>query len=315
MNDITRKTERKTLIAYHADCIDGFTSAWVMATALQAKDKKAELFAMEYTDDSADELIDICAWDGGIQDIYVVDFSLDITTLRLLAVAEGINVTIYDHHKTAFELYCPQVKVTETARWEGKVHGANIVLANNQSGASLCWNEVDCIALSTATSLITYVQDYDLWLFNRGDETKWVNKYLAMQPKTLENWSRIASDLYCDPRRILLIGRNLQEEHDLACEKVASEARSTQIGGHDGLVVLCPRALTSDVGHILATRSGTFGCMYVIDKEKEVVNYSLRSNGDFDVSTIAKKFGGGGHKNAAGFVIGFVEGEPDDSIE
>lgn len=35
--------------------------------------------------------------------------------------------------------------------------------------------------------------------------------------------------------------------------------------------------------------------------------YSLRSRGDFDVSAIAKKFGGGGHKNAAGFnVVGTV---------
>ena len=28
---------------------------------------------------------------------------------------------------------------------------------------------------------------------------------------------------------------------------------------------------------------------------------SLRSNGDYDVSAIAKAFGGGGHRNAAGF--------------
>jgi hypothetical protein len=30
-------------------------------------------------------------------------------------------------------------------------------------------------------------------------------------------------------------------------------------------------------------------------------DYSLRSRGDFDVSAVAKHFGGGGHKNAAGF--------------
>ena len=29
--------------------------------------------------------------------------------------------------------------------------------------------------------------------------------------------------------------------------------------------------------------------------------YSLRSRSDFDVSEIAKKFGGGGHAKAAGF--------------
>jgi nanoRNase/pAp phosphatase (c-di-AMP/oligoRNAs hydrolase) len=30
---------------------------------------------------------------------------------------------------------------------------------------------------------------------------------------------------------------------------------------------------------------------------------SLRSNGDYDVSAIAKAFGGGGHRNAAGFQV------------
>jgi len=30
--------------------------------------------------------------------------------------------------------------------------------------------------------------------------------------------------------------------------------------------------------------------------------YELRSIGDFDVGFVAKKHGGGGHKNAAGFI-------------
>jgi nanoRNase/pAp phosphatase (c-di-AMP/oligoRNAs hydrolase) len=30
--------------------------------------------------------------------------------------------------------------------------------------------------------------------------------------------------------------------------------------------------------------------------------YSLRSIGNFDVSAFAKKYGGGGHKNASGFI-------------
>lgn len=32
-------------------------------------------------------------------------------------------------------------------------------------------------------------------------------------------------------------------------------------------------------------------------------SYSLRSLGDFDVSAVARMFGGGGHRNAAGFVV------------
>ena len=41
--------------------------------------------------------------------------------------------------------------------------------------------------------------------------------------------------------------------------------------------------------------------MYQVNVQKNEVNWSLRSTGDCDVSAIAKKLGGGGHKHAAGF--------------
>lgn len=46
--------------------------------------------------------------------------------------------------------------------------------------------------------------------------------------------------------------------------------------------------------------SGTFGLCWYYTKDGTIA-CSLRSNGDYDVSAIAKVFGGGGHKNAAGF--------------
>lgn len=67
-----------------------------------------------------------------------------------------------------------------------------------------------------------------------------------------------------------------------------------------GLAANCPPHLTSDVGHELANQSGTFGLLWYIDKDN-VCRCSLRSNGDYDVSAIAKAFGGGGHLNSAGF--------------
>lgn len=48
---------------------------------------------------------------------------------------------------------------------------------------------------------------------------------------------------------------------------------------------------------------GTFGLCWTLNQTKPVANCSLRSNGDYDVSAIAKAFGGGGHKNAAGFEV------------
>ena len=70
--------------------------------------------------------------------------------------------------------------------------------------------------------------------------------------------------------------------------------------GANGLAANCPPHLQSDVGHELANQSGTFGLLWFIDKDNNC-RCSLRSNGDYDVSAIAKAYGGGGHRNAAGF--------------
>lgn len=40
---------------------------------------------------------------------------------------------------------------------------------------------------------------------------------------------------------------------------------------------------------------------HISDKGRAV--YSLRSRGEYDVSELAKRWGGGGHKNAAGFNV------------
>ncbi len=56
----------------------------------------------------------------------------------------------------------------------------------------------------------------------------------------------------------------------------------------------------SEVGHELANTSGTFGLVWCVGNDNRV-RCSLRSNGDYDVSAIARAFGGGGHCNSAGF--------------
>ena len=58
----------------------------------------------------------------------------------------------------------------------------------------------------------------------------------------------------------------------------------------------------SEVGHELANKSESFGMIWYLGEENKA-KVSLRSNGDYDVSAIAKCFGGGGHRNAAGFSV------------
>jgi len=82
----------------------------------------------------------------------------------------------------------------------------------------------------------------------------------------------------------------------------ASHAAPTMIGEYR---VLCVNAtmLVSEIGQELASRKDMpFGAVYFDTEDKRV--YSLRSaNHGIDVSEVAKSFGGGGHKHAAGFTV------------
>ena len=78
----------------------------------------------------------------------------------------------------------------------------------------------------------------------------------------------------------------------------------TLIEGRLGRSVNCTPQFASEAGNILAQASGTFGMTWIINS-KGMANVSLRSIGDYDVSAIAKTFGGGGHRNAAGFEVAF----------
>jgi nanoRNase/pAp phosphatase (c-di-AMP/oligoRNAs hydrolase) len=68
-----------------------------------------------------------------------------------------------------------------------------------------------------------------------------------------------------------------------------------------GLAVNATAKYASELGNRLAKKSA-FGCVYSYDGSRKEWQYSLRSTNEGpDVSSIAKRHGGGGHRNAAGF--------------
>jgi hypothetical protein len=105
--------------------------------------------------------------------------------------------------------------------------------------------------------------------------------------------------------RAILRARNKQvdaivDSSTMNCRIYDDHPDHNEVPWWDGSAANCPPFLTSETGHALASWSGTFGLLWSVASDGKVY-CSLRSNGDYDVSAIAKKFGGGGHKNAAGF--------------
>lgn len=61
----------------------------------------------------------------------------------------------------------------------------------------------------------------------------------------------------------------------------------------------------SELGNEIAKNGYDIGM--ILSQSGNMVKYSLRSIGDIDVSWMAKKYGGGGHKNAAGFSLSIAD--------
>lgn len=210
----------------------------------------------------------------------IVDFSYNRETCISLAERFGHdNIIIIDHHKTA----------------EAELKDLDFVIFNNsKSGAVLTWEYI--FPYEKAPAIFQYVQDRDLWKF-KLPYSKEVNSYIATFPFDFNIWLTF----------------NLQEAMDagkgiIAFQKQQIERAIKNVSVEKFYGYLVPIVNLSDniseIGNELCIRHplSKFSVSYC-DRNNNQRTYSLRSIGDFDVSEITKHFGGGGHKNAAGFSI------------
>ena len=122
---------------------------------------------------------------------------------------------------------------------------------------------------------------------------------LDMFDFSFENWSRIAKDFenqskfkeYVENGKIVLAYQNKLIER-----LIANNLRVVEFLGQNS-----PN-FSSQIGNIIANKLPPMGIVWYEEKDGSV-HVSLRSIGDTDVSKMAKKFGGGGHKHAAGFRV------------
>jgi len=310
----------KPLVIYHDSCADGFGAAF--AAWLKLGDE-AEYFPCQYGERA--NSFDTQQWYD--RDVYILDFSFPKMIMdSIMALAK--KVVWLDHHATSkFDMASftkDNFNVSRLA--EGLYPGPweHVVIHNdNKSGALLAWEYFH--PDTEVPMFIKHIDDYDRWQF-KIEGTKAFNKALwSYAPWSFEQWQyewdstwgySTADGLEGMPN-FIREGEAILRAHNQNVESVVKGgARKCSIHKDgplddgdiytlwqkDGLSANCPPHLQSDVGHELANQSGTYGLLWYIDKDNRC-KCSLRSNGDYDVSAIAKAFGGGGHRNAAGFQI------------
>ena len=303
----------KPLVIYHANCTDGFGAAFA---AWRKLGDEAEYLPMEYGKNF------LTTYVGGTIDreIYILDFSLPQEQMDWL-FQHAKRVVWLDHHKTAFEMWCKgvpekgwicqQLNCTEDNP-SGNVH---IELNNNKSGALIAWEYFHPI--TKVPKLIQHIDDRDRWQFKLEGSKELHAALASYKPWTFEMWE--AHFLVGDIRFGALKdeGAAILRAHNQNVQAALKQAKACWIKalkpidlpgsfidgilpGWQGMAANAPSFLASDLGHELANKSGTFGLVWSMAGDGQV-HCSLRSNGEYDVSAIATAFGGGGHRNAAGF--------------
>lgn len=266
----------QTLCIYHGNCADGFSAAWVVWKALG----NIQFHAGKYQEPPPDVT-------G--KRVILVDFSYKRPVLLEMA-AVATSILILDHHKTAAEdLVDLPANVT-------------VVFDMERSGAKVTWDYY--FPSVPAPQLLLHVQDRDLWKFLLPN-TREIQANVFSYPYDFSTWDRLMNT---PVEELVLEGKAIERKHfkDIA-ELLPVVTRRMVIGGYAVAVANLPYIFSSDAGHELALGNDRgFGACYWDTPKGRV--FSLRSTGaefSVDVSAIAKQYGGGGHRNAAGFTVSY----------
>lgn len=292
---------------YHGNCADGFGAAWSVRHALG---DKVEFHAGIYQESPPD-----------VRGKYVilVDFSYPPEVLKEM-LEDAYGILVIDHHKSMVErckefdwqskqgsYYCDMSGWTDVnfERYKNSIwqdHCENIGKAiytyfdMDRSGAMMAWDFFN--PGKRAPRLIEHIQDRDLWNF-KLPYTREIQAALFSHPYDFDVWDSLM-DKPVDNLRA--DGEAIERKHfkDIH-EFIAKAGHRMVIAGHEVPVLNAPYFYSSDAGHIMS-EGEKFAACYWDEGDKRV--FSLRSANDgMDVSEIAQQFGGGGHKNAAGFSV------------
>ena len=266
----------KTLIIYHANCLDGFGAAYAAWRHFEPAGAEVEYLAASHGNSPPD-----CR---GLE-VYIVDFSYKRAQLKQLC-EQAARVTIIDHHISAQE---------DLAGLDLEHDNLQVVFDMERSGAVLTW---DFFHDGEPPMLLQHVQDRDLWRFTL-DGTEAINTALMSYPFSFERWHQAVND----PAMLAglrLEGETINRFRAQMIEQYKQRAVMGEIAGHTVPVVNAPHAIISELLGQLALEH-PFAAGYQDKGNKRSWSLRSRREGGADVAKIAEGFGGGGHRNAAGF--------------
>jgi nanoRNase/pAp phosphatase (c-di-AMP/oligoRNAs hydrolase) len=271
---VTLTDLKDIVILYHAHCPDGFGSAW---SAWKKFGDMASYVPVKRGMMLPDGLQD--------KEVYVVDFSY---TKADIEVAESITkkFVMIDHHVSS----------------EEEIRSASLhVFELEHSGAYLTWKYF--FPEHEVPLFLEYISDGDMNIFTRENAREYLNVVYA-RDYTFDNYSELKELFETQSGRDTLLKQSIYlKEYKEKFLSIAEE--SVHFVLFEGVIMpvnaLFPMDERSEVLARIYTKYPPVALMYRYDDGQW--KCSLRSNGDFDCTVIATKYGGGGHKGSAGFAM------------
>ena len=251
----------RPMVVYHGDCPDGFGAAFA---AWKRYGEGADYIPVSHGDPPPKT--------KG-RHVLIADFAYDRGTTERLAESSASLVVLDHHRSSASELadlpYC--------------------VFDMNRSGAVMAWQYLH---EEPVPALLRYVQDRDLWRHDLP-ESEEVSAALRAHDFDFKTWDSI------DVEELRVEGRALLRYQRRMVERVAEHATMVDILG-TVVPTVNSAVLQSELGDVLATGHPFAGVWW--QGSGDLARWSLRSTPEgVDVSLIAARYGGGGHRAAAGF--------------
>ena len=298
----------KRYVLYHGNCPDGCGSA--MAAWMKFGDE-AEYVPVSYGKELPQMLI------GSGTEVYILDFSYPTHVVKSLRSSHS-RLVVLDHHHPAKNELGPLLV-------DNSQEPYIIRFDMEKSGAVLAWEYFH--PDKPVPLFVLYLQDRDLWRFDLA-QSREVSAAVGSYPFDYKVYAAWTEEDQETIEGLALEGVACLRLKRQQVDNMARHQRNALLNAQDGRVVFEPPVQDGSAAHFGEVGANLWRCpvanatvffsevgermlemnpsapfsAYFSDRGDGRRQWGLRSKPDFDCSVVAKAFGGGGHKQAAGFV-------------
>lgn len=279
----SKNCEKNIVVLYHGNCPDGYASAFIVWYYLKLRGLTADYIPCYYsTKPLSNKYLDKLK----SKNIVMCDFSYKYDQfMQIFDICSSI--IILDHHKTA---------ETELMR----VSDNHKIFKMDKCGAIITW---EYFFVETIPLFFKYIQDRDLW----KKELPFSDEFsvaLSIEPTEFTIWEKYLFD--DEVEGLIELGKEYIKYNDYLMNEIMKTSYLKQYTIDDKLIVVaCVNSpiMKSNLGNKLLD-GADFSAIYNYSEQKEMTVVSLRSDDNkLDVSEIAMKNNGGGHRNASGCIL------------